>query len=139
MRVPRRFLPALVAAAFFVAISTLSRALLALRPDVVLPGGIGDWSRVFLYGLAFDLVAACYVTAPLVLWLALVPNRVARSWPHRLLAFSALAAVIFATLLLAVSEWLFWDEFGSRFNFIAVDYLLYTKDVLGNILYSHPV
>ncbi|HSE49223.1 MAG TPA: sulfatase-like hydrolase/transferase [Terriglobales bacterium] len=139
MRIPRRFLPALVAAACFVAISTLSRALLALRPDVVLPGGIADWSRVFLYGLAFDLVAACYVTAPLVLWLALVPNRVARSWPHRLLAFSALAAVIFATLLLAVSEWLFWDEFGSRFNFIAVDYLLYTHEVLGNIWQSYPV
>lgn len=139
MRFPRRFLPALVAAACFVAISTLSRALLALRPDVALPGGIGDWSRVFLYGLGFDLVAACYVTAPLVLWLALVPNRVARSWPHRLLAFSALAAVIFATLLLAVSEWLFWDEFGSRFNFIAVDYLLYTHEVLGNIWQSYPV
>ena len=36
-------------------------------------------------------------------------------------------------LLLPVAEWLFWDEFGGRFNFIAVDYLLYTHEVLGNI------
>ena len=139
MRFPRRFLPALLAAACFVAISTLSRALLALRPDVVFPGGAGDWSRVFLYGFGFDLVAACYLTAPLVLWLALVPNRVARSWPHRVLALAVLAAVVFGTLLLAVSEWLFWDEFGSRFNFIAVDYLLYSHEVLGNIWQSYPV
>ena len=113
--------------------------MLALRPDVLFPGGPGDWSRVFLYGLGFDLVAACFVTAPLVLWLALVPNRVARSSPHRLLALAAFAALIFAALLLAVSEWLFWDEFGSRFNFIAVDYLLYSHEVLGNIWQSYPV
>ena len=139
MRFPRRFFLPLLAVACFVAISTVSRALLALRPDVLVPGGIGDWSRVFLYGLGFDLVAACYVTVPLVLWLALVPNRVARSWPHRVLALAVLTTVIFGTLLLAVSEWLFWDEFGSRFNFIAVDYLLYTHEVLGNIWQSYPV
>jgi phosphoglycerol transferase MdoB-like AlkP superfamily enzyme len=42
-------------------------------------------------------------------------------------------------MLLAVSEWLFWDEFAARFNFIAVDYLLYTEEVLGNIWQSYPV
>ncbi|HEX8059812.1 MAG TPA: LTA synthase family protein, partial [Cyclobacteriaceae bacterium] len=39
----------------------------------------------------------------------------------------------------AVSEWLFWDEFNSRYNFIAVDYLIYTTEVLGNIQQSYPV
>jgi len=38
----------------------------------------------------------------------------------------------------AVSEWLFWEEFGARFNFIAVDYLLYTHEVLANIWQSYP-
>jgi phosphoglycerol transferase MdoB-like AlkP superfamily enzyme len=38
-----------------------------------------------------------------------------------------------------VAEWLFWDEFGTRFNFIAVDYLVYTREVLGNIAQSYPV
>src|SRR6185503_5318508 len=89
--------------------------------------------------VAFDLIAACYVTAPIVAWLALVPDRVARSWPHRILAVAVFAALVFGGLLLAVSEWLFWNEFGSRFNFIAVDYLLYTHEVLGNIWQSYPV
>ena len=36
------------------------------------------------------------------------------------------------------AEYLFFDEFGTRFNFIAVDYLLYTQEVIGNIWQSSP-
>lgn len=39
----------------------------------------------------------------------------------------------------AVSEYFFWNEFGVRYNFIAVDYLIYTNEVLGNIMESYPV
>ena len=42
-------------------------------------------------------------------------------------------------VILAVSEWVFWDEFESRFNFIAVDYLVYTNEVIGNIRQSYPL
>jgi phosphoglycerol transferase MdoB-like AlkP superfamily enzyme len=128
----------LLAAALLILVSTATRLVLALRPEVAV-GGFGDWISVFGIGLAFDLIAACYLLAPMALWLALVPDRVARSRPHRALVFLALAAVGYGALLLAVSEWLFWDEFGSRFNFIAVDYLLYTHEVLGNIWQSYPV
>jgi phosphoglycerol transferase MdoB-like AlkP superfamily enzyme len=139
MKTPHRSTFALLVAAGFVAVCTLSRALLALRGDVRFPAQVEDWLRIFVCGLGFDLVAACYVTAPLVLWLALVPNRAARSAPHKVLALALFTTVAFAALLLGVSEWLFWDEFGSRFNFIAVDYLLYTHEVLGNIWQSYPV
>jgi phosphoglycerol transferase MdoB-like AlkP superfamily enzyme len=135
----KRFSPAFLAAAFFVAVWTATRVLLALRHDVVFPAGVADWTRVLGYGFAFDLVAACYFTAPMVLWLALVPNRVARILPHRILSVALFVALAFGVLLLAISEWLFWDEFGGRFNFIAVDYLLYTHEVLGNVWQSYPV
>lgn len=49
---------------------------------------------------------------------------------------------IFLSFLLifnAISEWFFWDEFSNRYNFIAVDYLVYTNEVLGNIKESYPV
>lgn len=39
----------------------------------------------------------------------------------------------------AVSEWFFWSEFGVRYNFIAVDYLVYTNEVVGNIMESYPI
>jgi phosphoglycerol transferase MdoB-like AlkP superfamily enzyme len=45
----------------------------------------------------------------------------------------------FVMLFTALSEWLFWDEFGVRFNFIAVDYLIYSREVIDNILQSYPV
>ena len=39
----------------------------------------------------------------------------------------------------AMSEFFFWNEFGVRYNFIAVDYLVYTNEVIGNIMQSYPV
>lgn len=49
--------------------------------------------------------------------------------------------LVFSFLLLfnAVSEWFFWAEFSGRYNFIAVDYLVYTHEVIGNIRESYPV
>jgi len=74
-----------------------------------------------------------------VLWLALAPKLVARSVVGRALVFGAVMAMTYGCLVLALSEWFFWDEFSARFNFIAVDYLLYTHEVLGNIWESYPV
>ncbi|HPY40268.1 MAG TPA: LTA synthase family protein, partial [Thiolinea sp.] len=45
----------------------------------------------------------------------------------------------FGFLFTALAEGTFWNEFSSRFNFIAVDYLVYTREVLGNIWQSYPV
>ena len=39
----------------------------------------------------------------------------------------------------AISEFFFWNEFGVRYNFIAVDYLIYTNEVIGNIMQSYPI
>ncbi|WP_298223343.1 LTA synthase family protein [Flavobacterium sp.] len=51
--------------------------------------------------------------------------------------------VIFIYVLLiiqnVISEYFFWNEFGVRYNFIAVDYLIYTNEVIGNIMESYPV
>ncbi|MEO8584382.1 MAG: LTA synthase family protein, partial [Flavitalea sp.] len=47
--------------------------------------------------------------------------------------------ITFILLFNSISEWFFWDEFSTRYNFIAVDYLVYTNEVLGNIKESYPV
>jgi phosphoglycerol transferase MdoB-like AlkP superfamily enzyme len=134
-----RFRPVLLAGALWLALSTATRIALALRPDVAEVGGLGSWARVFTYGFAFDLVAALYVLAPAVLWLALMPQRFARSTVHRALNWLAFSATLCGFLVLAASEWLFWGEFGGRFNFIAVDYLLYTHEVVANVWESYPI
>lgn len=38
-----------------------------------------------------------------------------------------------------MAEAFFWNEFEASFNFIAVDYLIYTKEVIGNIYESYPI
>ncbi|MGN6228908.1 MAG: sulfatase-like hydrolase/transferase [Dyella sp.] len=48
-------------------------------------------------------------------------------------------ALLFGLLFVAASELVFWQEFGVRFNFIAVDYLVYTTEVIGNIRESYPI
>ncbi len=52
-------------------------------------------------------------------------------------------AILFLYSLVLVftgaAEYFFWDEFRSRFNFIAVDYLIYTTEVFQNIVESYPL
>jgi phosphoglycerol transferase MdoB-like AlkP superfamily enzyme len=134
----RRLLPAAALAALLLALAFATRLALFLRPEVA-PAGPGELAQIFLRGLMFDAAAAAYLLAVPVLWLALVPDALARTRAHRLLVLAAFAACAFGLLIVPVAEWLFWDEFGARFNFIAVDYLIYTHEVLGNIWESYPV
>lgn len=46
---------------------------------------------------------------------------------------------VFLILFISIGEWFFWEEFGVRFNFIAVDYLVYTHEVIGNIWESYSI
>ncbi len=93
----------------------------------------------FAWGVVADAAAALILLAPVALLLALLPTRFfQRTWA-RGVAHAGIIVYIAATLFVAVSEVCFWDEFGVRFNFIAVDYLIYTQEVLGNIRESYPM
>ena len=132
-----RFALAANLALFLCAVSLLTRIILALRADVS-----GRWNELamsFLIGSTYDLITVPFVLAPLILFLALLPNRVARWRLTRLLIGATIPVSVFLLLFTAVAEWIFWDEFASRFNFIAVDYLVYTHEVIGNIWQSYPV
>src|SRR3546814_2806557 len=47
--------------------------------------------------------------------------------------------VIFGMLYLAAMEYFFFDEFNARFNLVAVDYLIYPTETLGNIRDTYPL
>ena len=54
--------------------------------------------------------------------------------------YIVLVSVTFFIFLVSTSgEYFFWDEFGVRYNFIAVDYLVYTNEVVGNIMESYAI
>ena len=121
-----------------VLIATVTRIALALRsPDAVFDG-LAEVVRVFSVGLVFDLGTAAFLVLPLVLYAWLAPRRLG----HRLYRAGAIALLfpfLWGLSFVALAEFLFWDEFSARFNFIAVDYLIYTREVAGNIWQSYPV
>jgi phosphoglycerol transferase MdoB-like AlkP superfamily enzyme len=135
----QRFRPLAWFGVLFVAVAFLVRLILLIKTGKDVPHSVGAWLYVFGVGLGYDLVTFLYMGWPMLLVLWLLPRRAAMSpWGRRIfLGFAWLLA--FATLFIAVSELVFWGEFSARFNFIAVDYLVYTHEVVGNIRESYPI
>ncbi|SFG64571.1 LTA synthase family protein [Prevotella sp. KH2C16] len=64
--------------------------------------------------------------------------RIRAAWRRASLYF-AWAVYVFLLLCVSAGEYFFWQEFGVRYNFIAVDYLVYTHEVIGNIMESYAI
>jgi phosphoglycerol transferase MdoB-like AlkP superfamily enzyme len=120
-------------------ISFITRLSLLVKAWDVLEITPGNLAGIFIIGLLYDIANAIYATLPLTIYLWLLPQRFySKVWHGYVIA--SIQFTYFAILLFnGAAEWLFWDEFNSRFNFIAVDYLVYTGEVIGNIQQSYPV
>ena len=121
-----------------VGIALVTRFLFALKEAPRLAWD-ASLAVAFLIGGFYDIAAALWWILPLALLLALLPRRWFEWRVGRGLAHALLLGIIYLLLYGAVAEWVFWDEFGVRFNFIAVDYLVYTTEVVGNIRESYPL
>ncbi|HMS26367.1 MAG TPA: sulfatase-like hydrolase/transferase [Burkholderiaceae bacterium] len=97
------------------------------------------WPEVFVKGFWFDLCVISVLLAPICLYEALLPNQWRGKTWHRVLRMVWFWLAIALLLFGAVAESTFWLEFSTRFNFIALDYLIYTTEVIGNIRESYPV
>lgn len=93
----------------------------------------------FAYGVWFDVSTLAYLLVPWLLMSALIPIRWSTGWLAHGLRWVLVWGVLATLLFGAVAEWVFWNEFTTRFNFIAVDYLIYTHEVVGNIQQSYPL
>ncbi len=132
----RRFGPLAVT---FLAAQMLLRVGLAILSGGDFIDGPLDLIRPFLVGFWFDLVVALVLLIPGTLYWALLPERLRGGRFDRAITYSGFAIFAFAIGFSMIGEVLFWNEFGARFNFIAVDYLIYTREVAGNIWESYPV
>jgi phosphoglycerol transferase MdoB-like AlkP superfamily enzyme len=105
------------------------------------PSGVpaGDVIRAFLSGFHRDLFVAIVQTLPLLGWFMVIPNhRFAERW-HRIMFIGATFIFCFVQVFLLFVEFFFFDEFKSRFNTVAVDYLIYPHEVFVNIWESYHV
>lgn len=95
--------------------------------------------KIYAVGFFFDCVTFSYFAIPLVLVAVILPDRLFNSTFFRMCAYVAGFAFTYLMLFNLVAEYTFFDEFATRFNFIAVDYLIYTNEVISNIRESYPV
>jgi phosphoglycerol transferase MdoB-like AlkP superfamily enzyme len=123
--------------AFFLAFALTEaavRLMIGWHEMANLDHGMRSLAADMAVGLMMDVAAFCYVLPVVLLLLFAVSGRRGARL-HPLLFAAFLAAIV----CVAVGQWLFWDELTSRFNFIAVDYLIYMDEVTGNIRESYPL
>ena len=94
---------------------------------------------IFFIGLFYDLVVASFFTIPIALYCWLMKDSWYQKKANRIPLYLIMFVMVMILLINAGAEIAFWDEFGVRFNFIAVDYLVYTNEVLGNIWESYNI
>jgi len=125
--------------ALFLAVETCLRLSLLARAMLDVEFDYADMGALLAQGLWFDLVTAGFFLIPAALVHVCLPaNKQGGHFDRKL---DTGLRFLFAYLLLfdAVAEHLFWTEFNTRFNFIAIDYLIYTQEVIGNIVESYPL
>lgn len=98
-----------------------------------------DLIRAFAVGFYYDLFIAYCLFFLYLLFLLLFPTRWVGSIIDKLLTFSIISLTLFIMFFSLAGEITFWDEFNVRYNFIAVDYLIYTYEVVENINQSYPI
>jgi phosphoglycerol transferase MdoB-like AlkP superfamily enzyme len=134
-----RFGPLAVLLVLVCGISFITRVALLIKswPNTSLNGI--NVPTVFIIGLFYDLVVWGFFAIPVALYCWLMKDSWFRQGWQRGLLFTLFFIIIFILVINAGSEFVFWDEFGVRYNFIAVDYLIYTTEVLENIWQSYNI
>ena len=99
------------------------------------------WELVKVLGILLltASIAFLYMMLPYVLYLVFLPAKKQNGRLDKIVTTGVYTVFIYATLFQGASTQIFWDEFQAAFNFIAVDYLVYTTEVIDNIYQSYPV
>jgi len=118
--------------ALFIVIQSIGRLVLTVwvgvsRPDAVLP----ILAR-FPLGIIDDVMMAVLLGLPFLFGLMILGN-VWQKRPFKWAAHFMLLSFSVALIFIEVSQLFFWNEFDSRFNGIAINYLLFPREVIGNI------
>jgi phosphoglycerol transferase MdoB-like AlkP superfamily enzyme len=134
-----RYGPAVLLLTLFILFAFITRFILLLLSI----GEIGfhplQWLLPFVIGFFYDLITGLFFCAPLVLYLWLVPRILFKKKWHRFILYGYFIISLFMLVFTLCGEIIFWQEYGNRYDFIAVDYLVYTHEVIGNIVESYPI
>jgi phosphoglycerol transferase MdoB-like AlkP superfamily enzyme len=123
----------------FLLFSFITRVLLVVLSISKLDFNILNVLVAFGIGFFYDFITGLFFIALLMLYLWLCPSKLfIQKWQKYLLYAYCVTSIVILVFNIS-GEIIFWQEYGNRYDFIAVDYLIYTYEVLNNILESYPV
>lgn len=136
---PSRFKLLFYFVKIFILLSTLIRLIFVVWVFKEIDLSFFKIANTFLIGFLFDLGTVSFFALPYALYLLLLPRRWHGSIFDRIITWFAYSLGLVIFLFSFFAEITFWEEFKNRFNFIAVDYLIYTYEVVKNINESYPI
>jgi phosphoglycerol transferase MdoB-like AlkP superfamily enzyme len=95
--------------------------------------------NTFLIGFLFDIGTVSFFAIPYCIYILLIPTRWHGSLIDRAITYFGYTLGLIILIFSFFAEITFWMEFKNRFNFIAVDYLIYSNEVIKNINESYPI
>ncbi|QAA80858.1 alkaline phosphatase family protein [Aequorivita sp. H23M31] len=136
---PKRFAALNAFASLFLILSFIVRLSFLVWSFSEVDKGFSALLSTFVIGFLFDITTLSFFTIPYLIYLLLLPKKFYGSILDRIVTYFGFSLVTLIVLFSFFGEFTFWDEFHRRFNFIAVDYLIYTYEVVKNIDESYPL
>lgn len=123
----------------FLGLSSLLRVIFLIWNFSEIDQGVVTLFTTFITGLFYDIGTVSFFALIASLYFLAMPKRFNGSLPDRIICYTGFTLGMLITYFSFFAEITFWDEFQRRFNFIAVDYLIYTYEVVKNINESYPL
>ncbi len=95
--------------------------------------------KIIFIGFFFDIGNLLYLISLYAIYLLVVPSKFHGSILDKVVTKFSYGLFLFIYIFSFLAEIPFWQEYQRRYNFIAVDYLLYTYEVIENIHQSFPL
>ena len=95
--------------------------------------------RILATGLFFDIGVLSFLFVISTFYILLIPKKLIGSKVDKIVIIFSYILTLLIFVFTFFAEITFWEEFKCRFNFVAVDYLIYTFEVIQNIHESYPL
>lgn len=95
--------------------------------------------KIIAIGSFYDLGTLAYIISIYGIYWFVIPQKLYGTWLDKIFVYFSYFLLVFVFVFSFLGEFTFWEEFARKYNFIAVDYLLYTYEVIENINESYPL
>ena len=123
----------------YLLVSFATRLLLNILVFQQLNFTFSTFLKIYGLGFLYDVCVALMFSLVYVFYLLVIPKKIIGTKTDKIITKIIVSLLLLIVIFSTLAEFPFWDEFKTRFNFIAVDYLVYTFEVVENIKQSYSI